>query len=243
MKPNTQTEIYTDGSCLGNPGPGGWAAVISTGETQHELSGGSQETTNNRMELLAVICSLESLEEPQNVTIYSDSRYVVDAINKGWLENWKRTDWHLASGGAVKNPDLWTRLDGLLALHTCTFQWVKGHAGNPLNEICDTLANKRAAEYASGALQEDISKPVETVTADRSEEHPGQPEENLSYTVEAVLSALDSLITGLNQRKFDGITRPCGARDCCEHCESADIAQYPCALAYLRAREKEVELR
>lgn len=241
--PDANIKIYTDGSCLGNPGPGGWAAVVTNDSMYHELSGGAKETTNNRMELLAAIRALEFLEGSQCVTIYSDSKYVVDAINKGWLENWKRTDWHLASGGAVKNPDLWKRLDAMLKKHDCTFRWVKGHAGNKFNEICDTLATQRAAEYASGALREDGDMTVEGMDAGEAESQLRLPEGDSPYTMEMVLSALDSLIVGLNRRKFDGVERPCGARECCEHCENADVSRYPCALAYLAVKGEEVEVQ
>lgn len=251
--------IYTDGSCLGNPGPGGWAAVVDDGTSRHKLSGGSSETTNNRMELTGVISALEFLDSPRSVIIHSDSKYVVDAINKGWLENWKRTGWHLASGGEVKNPDLWQRLDKLLGVHDCTFKWVKGHAGNQLNEICDALANQRAADFESGLLSDETVVFVSGVALDRLSNPRFVPEPKpepeldagpalevgpklvdggAGYSVDEVMSALDLLIAGLNQRKFDGLERPCGARDFCEFCENADTRQYPCALAYLEATKR-----
>jgi len=137
--------LYTDGACSGNPGPGGYGAILEYKGAERELSGGSRQTTNNRMELLAAIAGLEALKEPCRVTLYSDSKYLVDAIEKNWLANWKARGWRKADKKPVLNQDLWERLDGLLATHTVTFVWVKGHAGHEQNERCDKLAVEAAA--------------------------------------------------------------------------------------------------
>ncbi len=131
--------IYTDGACSGNPGPGGWAAILIAGPHKKEISGGEAETTNNRMELLGVISALELLKRPCEAEIFSDSQYIVNAINRHWLINWKKRGWRRREG-ELKNPELWQRLDGLLARHTVTFHWVKGHAENEFNNRCDELA-------------------------------------------------------------------------------------------------------
>ena len=132
--------IYTDGACSGNPGPGGYGAILQSGHNRKELSAGFRKTTNNRMELLAVIEGLEILKEPCAVTIYSDSRYIVDAVNKGWARRWKANGWRRNKKDKAVNPDLWDRLLTLLDTHDAQFRWVKGHAGNPGNERADALA-------------------------------------------------------------------------------------------------------
>ena len=134
-----KVQIYTDGACSGNPGPGGWGAILMYGETRKELSGGEADTTNNRMELTAAIVALETLTQPCEVTLYSDSQYLTNAINLGWLESWKRRSWRRA-GGPIKNPDLWQRLSPQLERHDVRFVWVKGHAENEFNNRCDELA-------------------------------------------------------------------------------------------------------
>ncbi len=136
----TKLVIYTDGACSGNPGPGGYGTVMQYGEQRKELSGGFRKTTNNRMELLAVIAGLEALNRPCEVTIFSDSKYIVDAVNKGWAHRWQRNGWRRNRKERALNPDLWARLLALLGKHTVTLQWVKGHAGNPGNERADALA-------------------------------------------------------------------------------------------------------
>ena len=136
--------VYTDGACRGNPGPGGWGAILVYGEHIRELSGGERETTNNRMELMAAIEGLKALKESCEVLLTSDSKYLVDAITLGWLNDWKRRGWRLKSGGAVKNPDLWQMLDELLNQHDVTLEWVKGHDGHAYNERCDELATAAA---------------------------------------------------------------------------------------------------
>ncbi len=132
--------IYTDGACSGNPGPGGYGIVMEYGVHRKELSKGFADTTNNRMELLAVITALESLKQPCQVELYSDSKYVVDGIVKGWAKSWKARGWRKADKTPAKNPELWDRLLGLLEQHAVTFHWVKGHADNPGNNRCDELA-------------------------------------------------------------------------------------------------------
>ena len=132
--------IHTDGSCIGNPGPGGYAAILEFRGQQKELSGGFRRTTNNRMEILAVIEGLEALTEPCWVTVYSDSQYVVNAIEKGWARKWKGNGWMRNKREAAVNPDLWDRLLGLLDKHEVKLEWVRGHAGNPGNMRADRLA-------------------------------------------------------------------------------------------------------
>ena len=138
--------IYTDGACSGNPGPGGWGAILMYGEHKKELSGGEPSTTNNRMELTSVITALEALKEPCEVTLYTDSQYVSNAINKGWLESWQAKGWK-RKGGEVKNPDLWIKLVPLLEKHKVTFEWVKGHSDNEHNNRCDELAVEESRKY------------------------------------------------------------------------------------------------
>ena len=132
--------IYTDGACSGNPGPGGYGAVMHHGKHRNELSGGFRKTTNNRMELLAVIEGLQALKRPCEVTIFSDSKYIVDAVNKGWAKRWQANGWKRNKRENALNPDLWTRLLKLLDVHKVELSWVKGHAGNPGNEHADALA-------------------------------------------------------------------------------------------------------
>ena len=136
-------EIYTDGSCLGNPGPGGWGAILVYGDVEKEMSGGEDNTTNNRMELLAAIMALEALKRPVAVTLTSDSSYLKDGITK-WIHGWKKNGWKTAAKKPVANRDLWQRLDQAIAPHQINWQWVKGHAGHPMNERCDDLARMAA---------------------------------------------------------------------------------------------------
>lgn len=133
-------EIYTDGACSGNPGKGGWGAVLRYAGKEKELCGGEVETTNNRMELTAVIEALSALREPCAVTLTSDSKYVIDAITNGWVYSWKRDGWRRKDKKPALNVDLWEKLLPLLETHQVTFVWVKGHAGHPENERCDQLA-------------------------------------------------------------------------------------------------------
>ena len=133
--------IYTDGACKGNPGPGGWGALLISGAHEKELYGGEHETTNNRMELTAAIEALNALTERCNITLYTDSVYVKEGINS-WLANWKKRGWKTASKKPVKNADLWRQLDEANQRHRINWQWVKGHAGDPGNERADELANR-----------------------------------------------------------------------------------------------------
>lgn len=133
-------EIYTDGACSGNPGAGGYGAIIVYKGKEKVLSGGQPQTTNNRMELTAVIAALEALKEPCEVTLSSDSKYVVDGITKGWAKSWKARGWKKADKKPALNADLWDRLLGLTAVHKVEFVWIKGHDGHPYNERCDRLA-------------------------------------------------------------------------------------------------------
>ena len=135
-----QVEIFTDGACSGNPGPGGWGAVLRFGTVEKELSGGERETTNNRMELTAVIEALSALKEPCAVRLTTDSKYVCDSINKGWVYGWKKRGWVKSDKKPALNVDLWERLLPLLETHRVELIWVKGHAGHPENERCDRLA-------------------------------------------------------------------------------------------------------
>ena len=135
-----QVEIFTDGACSGNPGKGGWGAVLRYGNVEKELCGGAVDTTNNRMELTAVIEALSALKESCAVTLTTDSKYVVDAIEKGWVYGWQRNGWRKADKKPALNVDLWEQLLPLLKMHKVTFVWVKGHAGHPENERCDKLA-------------------------------------------------------------------------------------------------------
>ena len=152
--------IYTDGSCLGNPGQGGWALVIDAPESEKkELCGGYKLTTNNRMELVAVIRALELTPEKSDVKITTDSRLICDAINKDWLKGWKRKSWKKSDGAPVKNIDLWKILDALMGRRRVRFIWIKGHNEHPLNERCDTLARNAASNlenllYDNGYLAE-----------------------------------------------------------------------------------------
>ena len=148
----TQVVIYTDGACKGNPGPGGWGAVLRSGKSEKELFGGELDTTNNKMELLAVIEALSALKRPCEVALYLDSQYVRKGITE-WIHGWKKKNWRTAGGDPVKNVDLWKRLDELVANagHQIEWHWVKGHAGDPGNERADALANK-GVEKALGRI-------------------------------------------------------------------------------------------
>ena len=139
--------LYTDGACSGNPGPGGWAAILKYGSHELELSGGEAETTNNRMELSGVIAGLKKLREPCRVELYTDSQYISNAISLGWLQSWKQKGWRRKEG-PLKNPDLWQELDALLQTHEVTVHWVKGHAENEYNNRCDALAVREREKYA-----------------------------------------------------------------------------------------------
>jgi ribonuclease HI len=142
-------EAWTDGACSGNPGPGGWGAILTYGHHRKELSGGEAHTTNNRMELMAAIVSLETLKRPSTLVLYTDSQYVKGGIT-GWIHGWKRNGWKTSDKKPVKNEDLWQRLDAAIAQHNVEWRWVKGHAGNELNERADELARAGMAPFKTG---------------------------------------------------------------------------------------------
>ena len=148
--------IFTDGSCLGNPGAGGWAAILRYGETEKEICGGEVLTTNNRMELTAAISALQALKFPCEVELYSDSRYLLDGIEKGWAKKWQANGWMRNKREKASNPDLWQQLLEALECHQVTLHWVKGHDGHPENERCDKLAVAQSNLFAKqkGFLEE-----------------------------------------------------------------------------------------
>ena len=143
--------IHTDGACSGNPGPGGWGAILSFGDHAKELKGGEPHTTNNRMELMAAIAALEALKRPCAVEIHTDSQYLRNGI-MSWINNWKRNGWRTADKSPVKNVDLWKRLDTALAQHQVRWHWIKGHAGHAMNERADELAREGLVEARAGAV-------------------------------------------------------------------------------------------
>ncbi|MBQ4146111.1 MAG: ribonuclease HI [Clostridia bacterium] len=148
MAERKRVEIYTDGACSGNPGPGGYGVILRYKQHEMELSGGAADTTNNRMELSAVIAGLEALNEPCDVTLYSDSKYFIDAIEQGWAVKWKTNGWMRTSKEKALNPDLWEKILQLLDKHNVELVWVKGHAGHKENERCDQLAVSESKKYA-----------------------------------------------------------------------------------------------
>lgn len=139
--------IYTDGACSGNPGPGGWGAILQYGKYKKELSGGEERTTNNRMELTAVIAALECLKEPCAVELWSDSQYVVNGLEKGWAKSWRARGWRKADKTPALNPDLWARLLELCEEHEVRLHWVKGHADNEFNNRCDEMAVAQSVKF------------------------------------------------------------------------------------------------
>lgn len=146
-------EIFTDGACSGNPGPGGYGVVLRCAGVERELSGGERQTTNNRMELMGPIAALRALKYPCRVTLTTDSQYVANAVNKGWAKGWRAKGWKRADGKPALNADLWDELLGELAKHDVTVVWVKGHAGHPENERCDALAVAECQRYREGGMQ------------------------------------------------------------------------------------------
>ena len=140
MEERKHVRIFTDGACSGNPGPGGWGALLRYQTMEKSISGGEHQTTNNRMELTAVIASLSLLTEPCDITLTTDSKYVCDSVSKGWVFNWQKKGWMKDKHTPVPNTDLWKQLLPLLERHNVEFVWVKGHAGHPENELCDKLA-------------------------------------------------------------------------------------------------------
>ena len=139
--------LYTDGACSGNPGPGGWGAILEFQGTEKELSGGEASTTNNRMELTAVIEGLSALKEPCIVELYSDSKYVIDGLSKGWAATWQKNGWRKSDKKPALNPDLWEKLLELTHIHQLRYHWVKGHAENPKNNRCDALAVAESKKF------------------------------------------------------------------------------------------------
>lgn len=146
----SEVTIYTDGACSGNPGPGGWAAILMAGGAKKEMSGGERDTTNNRMELMAVIEGLKALKRPCNVDIYSDSAYVVNAFEQNWIGKWVKNGWKNSAKAEVANSDLWKELINLTAMHNVTFHKVKGHADNEFNNRCDELAVREWKKISEG---------------------------------------------------------------------------------------------
>ncbi|HMN12936.1 MAG TPA: ribonuclease HI [Bellilinea sp.] len=197
-------EIFTDGACLGNPGPGGWAALIRIGGKQKKLKGGFAKTTNNRMELTAAICGLEGL--PSSVTsvdLYSDSRYLVEAMVQGWVENWKSKRWMKSAGKPVPNADLWKRLLSAEAGKKVTWHWVKGHAGHPENELVDRISQELAASSPTAI-------------------DPGYAAEDLTETLPLDFSSVDD---PLPSRKGGGPVDQVG--DPCRKCGTPVIKKNP----------------
>ena len=142
-----EIQMFTDGACSGNPGPGGWGTILRYKDTEKELSGGEKETTNNRMELTAVIMGLSALKEPCRVTVVTDSRYVCDGMNNGWARSWQQNGWRKKDKKPALNPDLWQQLLDLCDTHEVTFEWIKGHDGHSENERCDKLAVEQSREF------------------------------------------------------------------------------------------------
>jgi ribonuclease HI len=149
--PQQRVTVHTDGACSGNPGPGGWGAILTFGDHEKELNGGEPHTTNNRMELMAAIAALEALKRPCVVELHTDSQYLRNGI-MSWIKNWKRNGWRTADKSPVKNVDLWKRLDAALAQHTVNWRWVKGHAGHAMNERADELARAGIVAARAGAV-------------------------------------------------------------------------------------------
>ena len=139
--------LYTDGACSGNPGPGGWGAILEYAGTEKELSGGEAQTTNNRMELTAVIAGLSALKEPCIVELYSDSKYVIDGLSKGWAASWQKNGWKKADKKPALNPDLWEKLLELTTIHQLNYHWIKGHAENEKNNRCDKMAVEESKKF------------------------------------------------------------------------------------------------
>jgi len=160
----TEVVIHSDGACHGNPGPGGWAAVLACGEKRRELSGGVPATTNNRMEMQAAIAALTALKEPCVVQFHTDSNYLRDGITK-WLRGWKRNGWKTATRQPVKNEDLWRQLDAAVSAHTVKWHWVKGHAGDAGNERCDELATAAILEVKKRFTREQLKASLHEFTA------------------------------------------------------------------------------
>ena len=216
--------IYADGACSGNPGPGGWAAIVKTVSETRYIRGGSPSTTNNRMELTAVINGIRSLTGmmPYHIKVVSDSKYVIDAFQRGWLDNWKARNWPNA------NPDLWQELDVLVSQHRCEWEWVKGHNGEPLNEAADRLACEQRDLFIRG---EGSAEP--TVTAvPRQAKSPAATEAKADIVIPGeVFHATQQLLNMLGAAET-GTERPCGQYDWCELCQGEE--KDACAKAFFR---------
>lgn len=170
-----QIIIHTDGGCEGNPGPGGWGAVLEYGPHKKELSGGDPATTNNRMELQAAISALRAVKEPCEIEFFTDSEYLRNGI-KSWIRGWKRNGWRTQDKKPVKNEDLWRELDSLVAPHKIEWRWLKGHAGHPLNERCDTLAREATAKLRRELTPQKLADAMRAFEAERK---PGKDQKNL----------------------------------------------------------------
>ena len=237
LKP--ETIIYTDGSCKRNPGPGGWAAIVITdeGKTIKEHCGYETKTTNNRMELMAVIKGLEALRGLHLVTVLSDSKYVTDAFNKNWINSWKSLGWE-RKDGELQNADLWKTLDRLVQKHTCKFEWVRGHANNKYNERADKLAVKEshiADKELSSAAPEPIPADIATddATDDAGHSFADVDCEEIyeEGDFETALHCLDAVIKNHNLAEF-GTKMPCGNHEWCGYCGTEKA--YECAYAYMK---------
>lgn len=227
MSTRPEAIIYTDGSCLGNPGPGGWSCIILCDGRETVLTGGDALTTNNRMELIGAINALEGLRGPHIVTLHTDSQYIVNAFNQHWIENWKHYGWS-RKDGELKNADLWKRLDKAVQRHTCTFVWVRGHAGNAYNERCDRLAVEESNKWKA---QADGHNSCEQITMEptitQTEACPNR-----------AMHALDNLLRRLNEHET-GVEFPCGGRLFCKYCEGGSESKLLCANAYIEYLDRE----
>lgn len=228
MSIKPEATIYTDGACSGNPGPGGWAAIILSEGQEQTLSGGDALTTNNRQELLGVINGLKALRGPHIVTIISDSKYITDAFNKNWIRSWKANGW-TRNDGELKNSDLWQELDKLVQKHSCTFKWVKGHQGNEYNEKCDRLAVMECLKFANRKTESATTKEQQTF-----EEGKGSTPLD-GNTFDLALHCINLLLEQINIKEY-GIRRPCGATPWCEYFECTE--ETGCSQAYMEYVKK-----
>lgn len=252
-----KASIYTDGSCLGNPGPGGWGAVILIDGSKQSLSGGDYYTTNNRMEMSAVINALDSLPgDGFKIDLFSDSQYVINPFNKNWIRKWKRDGW-TRGGEELKNSDLWQILYQAASRHEITWHWVKGHAGNHFNELCDQMAVAKSKEYENFGpppeenpflpreqeleqmtlderiptiyVEDDESVVASGICNDGIIDEPASPQE---MAVPDEIAALDTFMQNTHKVQ-DGMNRPCGLYEYCDYCSDATATPCPCAIAYL----------
>lgn len=253
--------IYTDGACQGNPGPGGWAAVVTAPDGRKtELSGGAEYTTNNQMELTAVLEALRFVEAhwqshnglsfAADIQIHSDSQYICKAFNEGWLAGWKRNGWVKSDGNPPKNLEIWQELDYLTATlagghgkssrNDIMFVWVKGHNGNPLNELCDRLAVEQAERHSKGncgpAAQPEDTEPEQLAMTVQTNLPAEQENTDWAGYANKVLSVLDQTLMENHALACKGDGRPCGSRPYCAFCIEAETEPYPCARAYVKFR-------